>query len=78
MPLVEELVTPLLEENSFALVNAFISGDKAKTIKIYQDFKVQNQEPVAFIAQVGNQFRTYAQIYICHEEGMTNEEIASF
>ena len=78
LPLVEELVTPLLEENSFALVNAFISGDKAKTIKIYQDFKVQNQEPVAFIAQVGNQFRTYAQIYICHEEGMTNEEIASF
>lgn len=78
LPLVEELVTPLLEENSFALVNAFISGDKAKTIKIYQDFKVQNQEPVAFIAQVGNQFRTYAQIYICHEEGMTNEEIAIF
>ncbi|OQC11267.1 MAG: DNA polymerase III subunit delta [Tenericutes bacterium ADurb.Bin087] len=78
LPLVEELVTPLLEENSFALVNAFISGDKAKTIKIYQDFKVQNQEPVAFIAQVGNQFRTYAHIYICHEGGMTNDEIASF
>lgn len=77
LPLVEELVTPLLEENSFALVNAFISGDKAKTIKIYQDFKVQNQEPVAFIAQVGNQFRTYAQIYICHEEGLTNDEIAT-
>ncbi len=76
LPLVEELVTPLLEENSFALVNAFISGDKEKTIKIYQDFKVQNQEPVAFIAQVGNQFRTYAQIYICHELGMTNDAIA--
>ncbi len=77
LELVEELVTPLLEENSFALVNAFIAGDKAKTLKIYQDFRVQNQEPVAFIAQVGNQFRTYAQIYIYHELGHTNEEIAT-
>ncbi|MDY0214108.1 MAG: DNA polymerase III subunit delta [Bacilli bacterium] len=75
--LVEELVTPLLEENSFALVNAFIAGDKAKTLKIYQDFRIQNQEPVAFIAQVGNQFRVYAQIYIYHELGNTNEEIAT-
>ncbi len=75
--LVEELVTPLLEENSFALVNAFIAGDTAKTLKIYQDFRVQNQEPIAFIAQVANQFRTYAKIYIYHEAGFTNDEIAS-
>lgn len=77
LPLVEELVTPLLEENSYALVNAFIAGDKAKTLKIYQDFRIQNQEPVQYIAQVGNQFRSYAQIFIHHELGLTNEQIAS-
>lgn len=77
LALVEELVTPLLEENSYALVNAFIAGDRAKAIKIYNDFKVQNQEPIIFIAQVGNQFRLYAQIFILHELGQTNEEIAT-
>ncbi|MFA5660280.1 MAG: DNA polymerase III subunit delta [Bacilli bacterium] len=77
LALVEELVTPLLEENSFALVNAFIAGDKEKTLRIWQDFRIQNQEPVAFIAQVGNQFRVYAQIYIYHEMGLTNDEVAS-
>lgn len=77
LSLVEELVTPLLEENSFALVNAFIAGDKEKTLRIWQDFRIQNQEPVAFIAQVGNQFRVYAQIYIYHEMGLTNDEVAA-
>lgn len=77
LSVVEELVTPLLEENSFALVNAFISGDKAKTLKIYQDFRVQNQEPIAFITQVGNQFRLYARIFILHESGQTNDDIAT-
>lgn len=78
LALVEELTTPLLEEKGFTLVNAFIEGDRAKALKIYEDFKTQNQEPVVFIALVGNQFRLYAQIFILHELGKTNDEIASF
>ncbi len=76
LPLVKELVTPLIEEKSYMLVNAFIAGDKGLALQIYEDFKVQNQEPTIFIAQVGNQFRLYAQVYIYHELGLTNEEIA--
>ena len=37
--------------------------------------KIKNQR--FFIAQVGNQFRLYAQVFIYHELGLTNEEIAT-
>lgn len=77
LPLVKELVTPLIEEKSYMLVNAFIAGDKALALQIYEDFKVQNQEPTIFISQVGNQFRLYAQVFIYHELGLTNDEIAT-
>lgn len=77
LSLVEELVTPLLEEKGFNLVNAFIEGNRAAALKIYEDFKVQNQEPTVFIAMVANQFRLYAQIFVLHELGKTNDEIAS-
>ncbi len=77
LPLVQQIVTPLIEEKSYMLVNAFIAGDKSLALQIYEDFKVQNQEPTIFIAQVGNQFRLYAQVFIYHELGLTNEEIAT-
>lgn len=75
---INTLITPPVEQNSFALVNTLLSGDKKSALKIYRDFLVQNQEPIVFIIQVANQFRLFAQVFTLHEAGKTNEEIAEY
>ncbi len=70
------LVSPKLEDDSFALVNNLVSGRKEEALASYRDYLVQNQEPIVFIGQVARQFRLYAKVFILNESGFTNEQIA--
>lgn len=70
------LVSPKLEEDSFALVNNLVSGNKEKALQSYRDYLVINREAHFFINQVARQFRLYAQVFILNENGLTNEQIS--
>lgn len=70
------LVSPKLEEDSFALVNNLVSGNKEKALQSYRDYLVLNREAHFFINQVARQFRLYVQVFILNENGLTNEQIS--
>ncbi len=69
------LVSPKLEDDTFALVNNLVSGQKERALATYRDYLVQNQEPLVFIGQVARQFRLYAKVFILNESGFTNDQI---
>lgn len=74
---VVQLVARPFEESVFALANALISNDKAQALQIYRDFVVLNLEPLAFIINLANQFRLYAQVFILGDKRLSKDEIAS-
>lgn len=74
---VVELVARPFEESVFSLANALVANDKAQALQIYRDFIVLNLEPLAFIINLANQFRLYAQVFILSDKRMGKDEIAS-
>jgi len=74
---VRQLVTRPFEESVFALANALIANDKAQALQIYRDFIVLSLEPLAFIINLANQFRVYAEVFILSDKRMSKDEIAS-
>ena len=52
---IEILVAKPLEENSFMMVDAIINNDLNSLLTIYNDLKLQNEEPTRILAMLTNQ-----------------------
>ena len=59
---IELLVAKPLEENSFLMVDAIINNDLNTLLSIYQDLKLQNEEPTRILALITNQLSLQYQV----------------
>lgn len=59
---VEALVSRPLEENSFMMVDAIINNDLNSLLTIYNDLKLQNEEPTRILAMLTNQLSLQYQV----------------
>lgn len=59
---VEILVSRPLEENSFLMVDAIINNDLNTLLSIYNDLKLQNEEPTRILALLTNQLSLQYQV----------------
>ena len=59
---VEILVSRPLEENSFLMVDAIINNDLNTLLSIYNDLKLQNEEPTKILALLSNQLSLQYQV----------------
>lgn len=59
---IELLVAKPLEENSFLMVDAIINNDLNTLLSIYQDLKLQNEEPTRILAMITNQLSLQYQV----------------
>ena len=59
---VEILVSRPLEENSFMMVDAIINNDLNTLLSIYNDLKLQNEEPTRIISMLTNQLSLQYQV----------------
>jgi len=59
---VEILVSKPLEENSFLMVDAIINNDLNTLLSIYNDLKLQNEEPTRILAMLTNQLSLQYQV----------------
>ena len=73
---VDALVAAPLEENVFALTNAILAHDMAKTMGIYKDLMVTNHEPIALIALIATSLRHLYEVKLLSRKGYNDREIA--
>lgn len=59
---VELLISRPLEENSFLMVDAIINNDLNALLSIYNDLKIQNEEPTRILSLLTNQLSLQYQV----------------
>lgn len=74
---IEQLVAKPLEENSFSLLDAMVNKDIIHALSIFQDLKLQNQEPIWIISTLANQLHLQFQVNSLVKERNSEKEIAS-
>ena len=74
---IEILVPKPLEENSFMMVDAIINNDLNTLLSIYNDLKVQNEEPTRILAMLSNQLSLQYQVGSLASKGKDERSIAS-
>ena len=75
--IVETLVSPPLESDSFALSNALTRGDRAEALRIYHDLSVRGTDAVYLFLMLAGQFRFLNQAQYLIAQGDSPEMIAS-
>ena len=74
---IEILVAKPLEENSFMMVDAIINNDLNSLLTIYNDLKLQNEEPTRILAMLSNQLSLQYQVASLAANGHDERSIAS-
>lgn len=73
---IENLCSKKLNDNIFDLVDAVISRDIERSLGLYEDLLVINEEPIKMIAVIANQFRLAYQTKSMSKDGYNEYEIS--
>ena len=71
------LLVRTLEEDVFALGNAYLSGNKSVAIEIYHDLLKRKEDPLKLNALIASQVRLMAQISHLKKKGYHAQQIAN-
>lgn len=72
---VDKLVPKQLEDNVFELTSAILSKNTKKSLQIYKDLVVNNEEPIKLIILIANSMRLLYQVKILDRKGYNDQEI---
>lgn len=72
---VDLLVVKQLEENVFELTKTILNKETAKSIQIYQDLMMNNEEPIKLIVLIANAMRLLYQVKLLDRKGYNDREI---
>lgn len=72
---IDKLVVKRLEENVFELTKAILNKEMKKSIQIYQDLKMNNEEPIKLIVLIANSLRLLYQVKLLDRKGYNDREI---
>jgi DNA polymerase III subunit delta len=73
---VDDLVPKPISDNIFDLTNAVVERDLEKTLELYEQLLVRNEEPIKIIVILANQFRLTYQTKRLKKKGYSDQEIA--
>lgn len=72
----QEVASPILEENVFALTEAYLLNHKQKAVGIYNELLKQKEEPLKLVALLAGQLRLLIQVGYYKKLGYHNQQIA--
>lgn len=73
---IKSLIAPRLEDDTFALSNALLSGNLSQAIAIYHDLKSFSNDEFTLINMLGSQFRFLEQVCYLSKGGLNKFDIA--
>lgn len=72
---IDKMISKKLEENVFELTKAILNKETAKSIQIYKDLKMNNEEPIKLIVLIANSLRLLYQVKLLDRKGYNDQEI---
>ena len=73
---IRKLISPKVEEDTFAMSNALTRGDVAKAMAIYRDLKVFSVDEIRLINTLASQFLFMDEVRYLDAKGASSNEIA--
>lgn len=73
---IKNLVSPKIEDDTFAMSNALTRGDVAKAMAIYKDLKAHSVDEIRLINQLANQFLFMDEVRYLDMKGSSSSSIA--
>ena len=73
---IQMLVTRVLEDKAFDLVNAVISGNMKEIFRIWKDLQVSKTDPILLNSLIGRQFHLILQVQILSKSGKSEATMA--
>ncbi len=70
------MVAKQVEENVFELTKAILNKETGKSIQIYKDLMMNNEEPIKLIVLIANSLRLLYQVKLLDRKGYNDQEIA--
>lgn len=74
--IIDLMISKKLEENVFELTKSILNKETARSIQIYKDLKMNNEEPVKLIILIANSLRLLYQVKLLDRKGYNDQEIA--
>lgn len=72
---IDVMVVKQVEENVFELTKAILNKELAKSIQIYKDLVMTNEEPIKLIVLIANSMRLLYQVKLLDRKGYNDREI---
>jgi len=72
---IEKMVAKKLEDNVFDLTKTILNKETAKSIQIYKDLMMNNEEPIKLIVLIANSLRLLYQVKLLDRKGYNDQEI---
>lgn len=72
---IKSITSRILENNIFDLIDAVVKKNIDKSLKIYDDFVLMNEEEIKLISMLGDQFRLIYQVKKMYSFGYTESDI---
>lgn len=72
---IDSITSRSIEINIFDLIDAVVKKDLDKSLKIYDDFILMNEEEIKLISMLGDQFRLIYQVKTMYQFGYTESDI---
>lgn len=72
---IDVMVVKQVEENVFELTKAILNKELAKSIQIYKDLVMNNEEPIKLIVLIANSMRLLYQVKLLDRKGYNDREI---
>ena len=69
------LVSQPLEDNAFGIADAILNHDLSTALSIYQDLRIQNEEPIRLISTIANQIRFIYQVNVLYRKGLVSDAL---
>ncbi len=72
---IDAITSRIINDNIFDLIDAIVKKDIDKSLNIYDDFVLMNEEEIKLISMLGDQFRLIYQVKTMYLFGYTESDI---
>ena len=73
---IEEIVTPVLDDNIFHFVDSILSGNKEYAFKLYHNFILHGEQVVHMLILISKKIRLIYQVKILSNQGNSDQNIS--
>ena len=71
----QNIISNYTDDNNFKFVDAVVSNDKVKAIKILEDYKLKKEEPIVLVNLLAREYRLMLQAKAMNNNGLDNKSI---